>query len=222
MKLAKRDIAILLIVFGLIAAFCSYKFILSPSLDTVEEENSQQESLQAQIDEVKQRADQESKMKQDISDWSEEIATAIGDYKAAYLYEDGVLYIKDLSEQDFAPVIETYNVGETAYGTIVTGQGSFAGTVYSAGSATYSFDYEVESYTELKEMVAYLVSGSDGVKTIDTLTASKDGAEGKITGSVTMSAYVLTDSITNPYAAPDTSVSSSGISDIFENAINIQ
>lgn len=200
MKIAKRDIALIMIVVGAIVAFCSFNFIFKPSSNTVDEEKAKQAELQTKIDEVAKVAGTENQLKEEIGDWSAEIQEMLDRFHAQYSYEDGILWVKNIEEAENSgkPVISQYTIGEAgllSYSTTVNGQGEFAGKTYSFGTTNYSFSYTVTDYDSLKKFLDYIVNEStrDGVKTINSMTFSVDPVSGAISGSVTMQVYVFTD-----------------------------
>lgn len=228
MKIAKRDIAIVMVVLGAIILFISYKFAFSPSMDTVKEEEAKQADLQKEIDEIKKVAGTESQMDRDMKEWASNIETALKKYNPSYSYEDGLLWLKQVEEAkdtmgntaSGAPLIDSYTVSEIGLNnmsTIVEGQGKFAGTTYGYGRSIYTFDYLIDSYANLKLFLDYIVTPAsrDGVKTIDSMTfvISNSGA---ISGTVNMSVYVLTNAIDAlQYAPPAIDGVNQGVTNIF-------
>ena len=211
MKIAKRDIALVMVIVALIAAFCAYKFSLSSNLDKVDEEESKQATLQTQIDEVKARANEVNKMDKEIVEWQENVAEWIKPFHSAYLYEDGIMYLNNLENQKenkdtpFDVRIMRYTVGETAITSTVTGQGSFSDSSYIAGLTTYTYDYDITGYEDLKNFINYIVSEKDGsgVKSLDSMNFAVLNDRSNISGVITMSVYSITDGKTNPYEAQD-------------------
>lgn len=204
MKIAKRDIAIIMIVVGLLAAFCSYKFYFSGVLDDVDAEKKKQAELQTEIDKVAAVAGTETAMKNEVKKWSDEIESMLEKYDVLYTYEDGILWMKQIEEEKdlTGTLIETYTIGETGLNVAVTGQGDFAGKNYYQGTTNYSFSYEVQDYATLKKFIDYIVSGNDGVKTLDSMSFTVDPETGVTTGNISMTVYVLSDG-TKAYTAPE-------------------
>lgn len=219
MKIAKRDIAIIMIVVGLLAAFCSYKFYFSSVLDDVETEKKEQSELQTEIDKVAAVAGTETTMNKEIKQWSDEIEAMLEKYDVLYTYEDGILWLKQIEDETTleGTQIETYTVGETGISSTVTGQGNFNGKFYYQGTTSYSFSYEVQDYATLKLFIDYIVSGDDGVKTLDSMSFTVDPETGVITGNINMTVYVLSDG-SKAYTAPEIDgVTTGGVENIFGN-----
>ena len=208
MKIAKKDIALVMVIVALLAAFCAYKFSLSSNLDKVEDEESKQASLQQQIDEVKARADQVQKMEKEIADWQVEVSNKIKPFHAAYLYEDGIMYLDNLEKQGekeetenyFKVRIDGYSVGESAITNTVNGQGSFKGMVYTSGQTNYNYAYKIDGYDELKNFINYIISETDGsgVKSLDTMTFEVTPEDSHIEGDISMTVFSISDG-TNTY-----------------------
>lgn len=224
MKIAKKDIALIMIVLGLVLVFCSFKFAFSPALDKVDEEKSKQAELQTKIDEVKKVAGTEPDMEKEIAGWTKEIEDMLAKYHAAYSYEDGILWMKQIEDAGTAsgnPVISAYTVNEIGAASLTTtveGQGAFSGKVYGKGTTSYSFDYAVADYNSLKSFLDYIVTASnrEGVKTIDNMSFAVDDKTGEISGSVNMTVYSVTD-LANVllYKLPSVDGVNQGVSNIF-------
>ena len=199
MKIAKKDIALVMIIVALLAAFAAYKFSLSSNLDAVEEEESKQASLQQQIDEVKARADQVPKMEKEIAEWQTNVANWIKPFHAAHKYEDGIMYLRNLEHQDekdtdpFKAFILAYSLNETGIGTTISGQGSFSGATFVSGTANYDFEYRLTGYDELKRFITYIVSEVDGfgVKSLDSMSFELKEGKDLFEGDITMTAYSI-------------------------------
>ena len=211
MKIAKRDIALLLIVFGLLIGFCAYKFFLSEDLKAVEDEEATQGNLQFQIDEVKARADQVPKMEKEIGEWQTIISNWLKPFHCYHQYEDAVMYLRNLEHQNekdkdpFELSIYEYKLEETGINTTITGQGSFAGTSFSSGTANYEFKYEIKGYDQLKYFLTYMISEEDGfgVKSLDSMSFDLQSGSDVFRGTITMTAYAIAEvdggKLVNPY-----------------------
>ena len=203
MKIAKRDIAIVLVIVGLLAVFFSYKFSFSPSREKVDQEKSKQASIQSEIDAIKAREKEADNMRKEMDKWTVEIADAVKPYHSAYLYEDGIMYMDNLEkqvdneneEEAFGVRIDTYSVGENAAGNEIQGQGCFAGKTYKTGSTGYSFNYDLTGYDQLKHFINYIISEKDGsgVKTLDSMSFNVANDTSNISGSVSLTAYTFSD-----------------------------
>jgi len=197
MKIAKRDIAVVMIVVGLLSLFCAWKFSFSPARDTVDQEKSKQTDLQNQIDAIKIRAKEAENMEKEMSKWQGEIATSLEPYHSNYLYEDGLMYLDNLEKQKdnaalpFEVRIPHYSVGESGVSQTIEGQGVFSGKTYISGTTVYNFDYTITGYDQLKNFINYMVGESDksGVKTLDSMTFSVTNDISEVKGSINLTAY---------------------------------
>lgn len=199
MKLAKKDIALILVIVGILAAFCSYKFVFSGKMDEVDAEKTKQSEVQAKLDEVKASASKENDMKADMSAWEKEINDMLAKYKADTKYEDGILYAKAL-ETDLDATIRSYSVAEASKVATVAGAGKYQGKTFVKGSTSYSFSYTVADYDTLKKFINYLVSGNKGVKSLESMSFQVND-DMSISGSVNLSVFVMSDGST-AYEAP--------------------
>ena len=219
MKMAKKDLALVMIIVGALLLFCAWKFSFSPAMEEVDAQESKQADLQVQIDKVVAEAGTETQKENEIKQWSDEISKMLSKYDVYYQYEDGILWMKQI-EDDFAKddemttVIAQYTVGESGIAATVEGQGAFAERIYYKGTTTYTFNYQVADYATLKDFIDYIVSGNDGVKTIDNMSFSVDPVTGVTSGSVTMTVYTMMDG-TVAYEAPTISGVETGVTNIF-------
>lgn len=218
MKIAKKDLALIMVIVGLLAAFCSYKFYFEGVLETVEAEDKKQEEKNAQIEQLEAKANEVNNMKKEVVLWGEEVTKILEDYDVFYKFEDGILWMsqieKDTAKAGMPAVIQTYTVGEAGVSATVTGQGAFSGKVYNKGVTTYSFSYAVENYDALKNLIDYIVSGNDGVKTLDNMSFEVDPVTGETKGNIVMSVYILSDG-TVAYEDPTIDGVNLGIPNIF-------
>lgn len=200
MKIAKRDLALIFVIVGVLAAFCSYKFYFSGVLEDIEKEEKKQDELQVSINEVQARAAEEPTMNAAMDQWAADIEKILGKYDIAYIYEDGILYINKVETDNIAE-ISSFTVGETSLQSTIEGQGKFAGTIYSKGATSYNFNYSVKSYEELKTFIDYIVSGREGVKALESMNFAPDETTGGFKGDVMMSIYTISDG-SKEYKAP--------------------
>jgi flagellar basal body-associated protein FliL len=212
MKIAKREIAIIMVIIGVLAGFCTYRFYFSSKMDTVDSEKSQQASLQSQIDEINLKVDDEKRMRSQMTDWESEVNDEAALYDVAYTYEDGILYMKEIEDAGLA-TITSYTVGETGIAATVAGQGIFAGKIFNEGSTAYTFNYAVESYDALKTFIDYIVSRDNGIRALSSISFSV-AADGSISGSVNMNIYTMSDGST-AYEQPVINDVDLGIDNIF-------
>lgn len=219
MKIAKRDLALVMILISALLAFVAYKFSFDPAMKEVETQDKKQASLQKEIDEVAAKAGTETQMNNEIKKWTDEIADMVSKYDVWYQYEDGILWMKKIEDnftegEEMSAIIDQYTVGESKIAAAVEGQGSFAEKGFVKGTSTYSFNYTVKDYETLKEFIDYIVSGKDGVKTLDSMSFSVDPTTGITSGSVTMTVYVMVDGSV-AYEAPTISGVTIGVTNIF-------
>lgn len=198
MKIAKRDLAIVMVLVGIIAAFCAYKFYYSSNMEQVESEESKQASLETQIRDLEKKAKDVENMKKEEGEWIKTADKLVSKYDPAYVYEDGILWMSKVEQDNDETYIRTYTVGETRSDQLVVGEGLFKenNKNYIASRVSYSFSYEVPNYEALKSIIAYLTSAeAGGVRTIDTMTFTQN--KEKFFGTINMNVYAFTDDITS-------------------------
>ncbi len=194
MKLAKRDIALIMIVVGALIVFLAWKFSFSEAQEQVKAEDSKQADLQQQIDAVKDRKKDAQKMTKAMKQWQTDIATILEGYNIAYTYEDGIVYMKQLEEQSFTFLTDNFTCDQTTLDNVIVGQGDFAGKTYYHSPVPYTFEYQVNSYDNLKTMIDYLIDNTNGKMSLDTITVQEStDTPGVYEGNVNMTAYSLSD-----------------------------
>ena len=224
MKIAKKDIALVMVLVAVIAAFCAYKFSMKSNLDKVEDEESKQAVLQQQIDEVKARADQVPKMEKEIGEWQSNVSNWLKPFHSAHIYEDGIMYLRNLEHQDekdeeeaFKAFILEYTLNETGIESTVSGQGSFGGIIFNSGTAKYNFAYMLTGYSQLKNFITYIISEEDGfgVKSLDSMSFELTPGSDHFKGHMEMTAYAISEidngKVINPYVPQDLSEIEQGL-----------
>lgn len=199
MKIAKKDLALIMVIVGILAAFCSYKFYFSGKMEEVEKENKAQAELQDKIDAVKAVADTVPDMKKEMELWQNDVTNLLAKFKVNAIYEDGILYAKAI-ETDLGAEIGSYNIAQSSEVARVPGEGKFSGKTYVKGTTNYSISYHVADYDALKKLINYLVSGNAGVKTLDSMSFIIND-DNSISGSVNLTVFVMSDGSVE-YQAP--------------------
>jgi len=190
MKVSKRDISILLIVLGLIGAFCVYQFYFRGAMNdkkTFEEENK---ALSQRIE--KFNGVKEDEIIAEMAENSEKLRTKASIYPVQYLYEDLIMYLYNWQE---LPYEEMYNFPDyTIMETVMT---DFIGGVidwdqtqrepisasYMIGKAQISASYKTSSYKAFKDMINKIYL-DETPKTIANVTAYMEKDTGYVTGSI--------------------------------------
>jgi hypothetical protein len=225
MKIAKRDIAIIMVVIGVLFAFLVWNFSFKDALDKVDAENSKQATLDTQIEEVKAQASKVDGMNKEMDQWKKDVAKTMEKYDVNYTYEDGYLYLKSIEDMKDANIlIDTYTINETTLDSIVEGGGAFEGKMFAYGSTQYNYNFNIDNYANFKRFVTYITSGEGGVKSLDSLTVKFDpdaefGFDYK--GTVIATAYAITDG-TNAYEFPAIGVENLGVTLPFETGVEVE
>ena len=201
MKVSKRDISILLIVLGLIGAFCVYQFYFRGATEkkkTYEDETAQ---LQKRLDSFYGIKDDViiPEMKKN-ADELREMAKA---FPAMYCYEDIIMYLRswELLPYEEMYSFPVYTIKESEYPTTISGilewdegnRTSISGT-YMFGSAEVRANYQVNGYKAFKDLINRIYL-DEAPKTISQISAKMKRDTGLIEGAIAVDFYnVLTDS----------------------------
>lgn len=195
MKVSKRDLSILLIVFGLIVAFCVYQFYFRGAMDqkkTYEEENN---SLAQRIE--KFNGVKEDEIIAEMADNAEKLKKKAAIYPATYLYEDLIMYLYNWQELPYEEMYNfpQYTITETTMTDMVGGvidwdqtQRTPISSNYLFGKAEINAAYKTSSFKAFKDMINKIYLDKSP-KTIKSITAYMEKDTGYIVGNIMVDFY---------------------------------
>ena len=201
MKISKRDISILLIVLGLIGAFCVYQFYFRGMMEKKKTYTDETAQLQKRLNSFYGIKDDEiiPEMKKN-ADELREMAKA---FPAMYCYEDIIMYLRswELLPYEEMYSFPVYTIKESEYPTTISGilewdegNGTSISGTYMFGSAEVRANYQVNGYKAFKDLINRIYL-DEAPKTISQISAKMKRDTGLIEGAIAVDFYnVLTDS----------------------------
>ncbi|MCQ2421988.1 MAG: hypothetical protein MJ064_03210 [Lachnospiraceae bacterium] len=208
MKVSKRDISILCVVIGLLAAFCVYQFYFRKAMDKKNDLDSDTKKLEERLAKL-EGVDAnvlESTMASNLQDINKKTAV----YPAQYRIEDLIMYLDDWQNQDNAIYIFTdYTVTEMAeYDAAASGVIDWDQTTrqpvngaFAIGSAQIEAAFGTDLYQGFKDLINTIYLDS-APKTVTNVTALMDRETGIIAGSIKMNFFTMLNSSSPSFYTP--------------------
>lgn len=208
MKVSRRDLSLIMIIVGLLVAFLSYQFVFKPSMDERDKVKEEREALDKQYADLKPVLDNQQQYATTIENTSEKLGELVKKFPAAYLYEDAILYLRDLEKKDNLSVFfETFSITESTLMDNYTGLVGQETKTYILGNSTIATTFtlgnledEKSGYKDMKTLISTIYADSKP-KNIDTVILNFNNLNGMVTGSMLMNMYSLMDG-TNAYEEP--------------------
>ncbi len=208
MKVSKRDIGIILVLVGILAAFLAFQFSFRGNMDEADALKEECETLQKELDEVLAfgKNDEQASLAQ-ISKWKNELNDLVASFPVRYTYEDAIMYLYDFEHREKDPVLfSRYSIVETIpiasldlMNKVVDGKE----VSYIPGLSTISADYSVAKYEDMLTFLRTIYSDTNP-KNIENITMVFDPVTGIISGKVVINMYSLTDTVpNNEYSEPE-------------------
>lgn len=213
MKASKKEIGLLLGVFGVLIAVMAYALVFAPYRGEIVAMESELASLQEEEKELKTLVAGLEYYETEVDRLTEENDEILDQFPADIQPEDEIMYIVELEE---AVDIEIPSI---SYGTSVVSDTEDA----VEGEETESEDMAVHqlamnvsytsSYQGLKDAITYTNEHLNRM-VIDTLSVSYDASTGKVFGNMTFNLYYLTGT-DKEYTGPDVDEGDLGVNNIF-------
>ena len=192
MKVSKRDISILLIVLGLIGAFCVYQFYFRGAKSEKEKYEEENKTLQQRLD--KFLGVDENQVIAEMAKNAEDLNNRAGIYPAAYRYEDLIMYLYNWQALPYDEMYNfpIYSITETTPMDALGGVIDWDQTNRTPIEVSYVFSqakldatYGTNSYKGFKDMINKIYL-DPAPKTIQTVTAKFDASNGFVSGNVSV------------------------------------
>lgn len=220
MKISKRDISILLIVLGLLGAFCVYQFYFRGQMDKKKSYEEETKTLRQRLD--KYLGVDENKVIAEMAKNAEDLSAKAARYPAIYRYEDIIMYLNDWQVLPYDEMYNfpAYEITETIPENVIGGVIDWdqtnrtpIETTYVFSKAEVSANYGTNSYKAFKDMINKIYLDSYP-KTIRSVTAMMDGSNGFVSGSIIVDFYNVQngENVYNPVKIKDVDT---GVKNIF-------
>ncbi len=220
MKVSKRDIGILLFVFGAIVAFCVYQFYFRGAMDKKKTYEEDSKTLQDRLN--KYLNVDENAVIAEMAKNSEDLSEKAKRYPAAYRYEDIIMYLDKWQSLPYEEMyyFKTYTIEETTVSNVIGGVIDWdqtnrmpIETSYMFSKATLKTTYGTNTYKGFKDMINKIYL-HPAPKTIHTLQAVFDASTGFVAGSIDVDFFNVHNG-TNVYEPVDIGDVKTGVENIF-------
>ena len=195
MKISKRDLTLLLIIFGALIAFCTYQFYYRGAVDEKKKYEEENEGFEKRLNALRSIDDQKliQTMAQNVGNLEKKAEV----YPSEYKLEDLIMYLNDWEQLPYDEMyyFKKYELEETT--TPITESGVIdwdssnnvqKSVTYSFGSATLNAEYEANSYKALKDIINKIYLDT-APKSVSKVTAVMNGATGEVQGKMTLTFY---------------------------------
>lgn len=184
MKVTKRDIGLLIMLVGVLAAILSYNFLYQKNVEKAEAEKAVLQGLKDTQAGLKELEDNLPFYKSEIERMDVENAEIISHYPADVLPENEIMYAVELQENT-----DVY-YSALSYGSPVEmATGLEEQTGIRAYDTTMSMTYQC-TYEGLKDVILHNLAQNDR-RVINSVTAAYDRTTGNLTGSMTLDQYTM-------------------------------
>lgn len=209
MKISRRDLGLIMIIVGLMVAFLSYQFVYKPSMKELETVKEERKALEAQYEELKPVLDNQQQYATTIESISAKLSELVKRFPAYYLYEDGILYLREFEKRDDMTVFfDTFTIAESTLLDSYSGRVNKEEKMFALANATINATFTLgtledneSGYKDMKTMVSAIYADSKP-KNIEAITLNFNRTNGLVNGVMQMNMYSFTDG-TNAYEDPE-------------------
>lgn len=238
MTISEKDKRLLFLLFSLIFVACSYFFVYLPNLKKAEVINTENETLQAKLNELTTMAAKEGDVKTQTQEMTNKIGELELEFPAQINTEDVIITLNDIEETaqikitsaEFTmnqvlstPVAEpvpqttpdatTESTPATNTATATGDQGKTADTTALTGYKTSVIVSFQATYDGLKKTIDY-VSNNKNRMVINDLSTAYDSTTGNLSGTMTINFYSVS-GMNKEYSAPNVPGIETGVDNIF-------
>lgn len=195
MKVSKRDLTLLLIVCGAIIAFCTFQFYYRGAMDKKKKYEEENAGYEKRLDALRSIEDQ--KLLQTMAQNTQTLESKAEKFRVKYQLEDLIMYLNEWEKLPYEEIyaFKTYAIGETEVLNTESGIIDWDNTnqvqksiSYEFGTAAIQTSFETNSYKALKDIINKIYLDATP-KSISNISATMDGATGKIQGNMKIAFY---------------------------------
>ncbi len=198
MKVSRRDLGIIMVLLGIAAAFVVYQFFFRTTMAQVETLKADCADLEAQIKVIDEVSKNEQEIVTQTANWEKSLNDLVAHYPVKYLYEDGIMYLRDYEEGKMDLKFDAYTVVETyvlrAESAVVNG----VDKNYVYGLSTISSSFTAGTYADMKAFINSIYDDKHE-KNVESITMAFNSSTGEVKGNLLINMYSLTDGVTNEY-----------------------
>lgn len=204
MKINKRDISIVMILIGFIAAFCVYQFYFTESQEKCETIQKQTDLKKTELNDLLKVAKKEADYEKDMVKAENDLIDLVLKYPALYRIDDLLNYMVNIENE---PANQLKYADTHFYEYLVKSsepvQGyGYVGTIrdqkvsYGASDAVISAKFTSDSYAGMKNMIKDIYNTKYGMN-FEQIELTYDNVLGRVDGAVLIHAYAVSDFATH-------------------------
>jgi len=202
-KLKPRDLQIILVVLGVLALFCSYRFVYSSFNTSAEQLKTENDELKARCDDLQDKKENQIKYEAEIERDEKDTKEILDKFSQARKTEEfdtegNIEYLIKLMKKTGMKIM---NLSYEPVGVFYNFSGEeTGGATVSATKVVCGFKI---SYKGLRQMVKLVNKEYKRMK-MEDINCSADDSSGGLTGTLTFSAYTSDSSeVGKKYKKPD-------------------
>ena len=195
MRISKRDQKLLFILLGLLVFLVSYLGICDTYNDKKAEVNSQIESLQPRLNELRGYYANLSSYQSEIDRIKDSVNTDLSQYPSDVRSEDMIMYANELEEK-LGITVEEINLTDPHVVAQFSVPKQTDNSYELVPVAAMQSGIEIKcklNYSQLKKLIDYIYNNSKQT-IIDNISVSYDAETGGLTGTVTLEKYFISSS----------------------------
>lgn len=230
MRVTRRDIKVILLLIGILAAFITYQFYFKTKLDDIQVQEDKITALKAEIEDLEKKKAFESVYRKQMADQDKEVEEKISEFPADQWYEDGIVFLdymerRHILKEDKEKIKIYFNkYGFTEATTVesVIGQLNTYDRRISLLDATTKAEF-ISDYDGLKEMIRVIYgkdaeTGSKIKRMIRTMNVEvKWNGTFALEGDIEFSSFAMADA--GSKKREYTPVKVPGYEDVYETTI---
>ncbi len=203
MKISRRDLSIVMVLLGVIVAFCVYQFYFKNTQDTVEEKQKKLEELQSEKETINSYAKNEQNYLVDLKTWGQKLDALVTRYPYAKRYDDEIMFLYNLEhDTKFGAYFSRYamipdQVTATTNGTYYIGKQDdkimTQEVVYTMGQGSIEADFDCESYDQMKALLEE-INKDENCGNFSEIDMVFDQMTGHVSGTIVTNMFTARDS----------------------------
>lgn len=203
MKISRRDLSIVMVLLGVIVAFCVYQFYFKNTQDTVEEKQKRLEELQSEKEQINSYAKNEQKYLVELKTWGQNLDAMVSRFPYTKRYDDEIMFLYNLEhDTKYGVYFSRYmmipdQITATTNGTYYIGKQddkiNTKEVAYTMGQASIEADFDCESYNQMKALLEE-INKDENCGNFSEIDMTFDQLTGHVKGTIVTNMYTARDS----------------------------
>lgn len=190
----RKDVQLLILVLGILAAVLSWQFVYNPNQETAEQVSAENDTLRERIAKLEELEANKQQYIDDTAAMQQECSEIEERFQAGFLLEDEIMYLYNMENvtqnQVVIPSISFGQTTEIPYtGNTTVGEYELQDEGIQLYTAQDNISFTT-TYTGLKSMIGYIYQ-MPGRKSVSSISLSA-GADGYLTGTMSIDFYCMT------------------------------